>query len=258
MKYKPKKRNNYPSPLWEFYKKRITASIQTSWGCPYHCTYCASNKIYPFFFQRPTKDIINELEYLVELGFKDIAFYDDAILVNSDEHIVPLLKQWSQNKNNGKVTFHLPNAIHPQFLNEEIAKLFKECNFQTIAIGHDTKSVRAKQKKEYPIERTIKLLKEQGFTEKNIWIYLLIGLPYQSKEEILEEMDKINDLGATIKLAWFSPIPGTIDHGNLKKKFDDPFYYNNSLYILASGTYTSDEMQEFKHYEKEFNRRLYA
>ena len=257
LRFKPVKREDYPLPLWELYEKKVTASIQTSWGCPYHCTYCASNKIYPFFYQRQIDDIIAELQHLVSLGFKDIAFYDDAILVNANEHIIPLLNQWATLPENGRVAFHLPNAIHPQFLTKRIAELFKKTNFQTIAIGHDTKSVRQKQQKEYPIERSISLLIKQGFKSRNIWIYLLTGLPYQSKREIYEEMEIINKLNATIKLAWFSPIPGTLDYKNLNEKYKDPFYYNNSLYVLVSRIFTHNEMQNIKQYEKELNRRLY-
>jgi hypothetical protein len=40
-------------------------------------------------------------------------------------------------------------------------------------------------------------------------VYLLVGLPGQGVEEVVEAMRFVNGLGARIKLAEYSPIPGT-------------------------------------------------
>ena len=59
----------------------------TSKGCPFRCSYCASSSLYTNFSQRPPDEVIGEIEYYQkDLGVTDIAFYDDALLVNDHNH----------------------------------------------------------------------------------------------------------------------------------------------------------------------------
>jgi radical SAM superfamily enzyme YgiQ (UPF0313 family) len=55
----------------------------TSRGCPFRCSYCASAFLSNDFIQRPTEDVVSEIEYYQKsFDITDIAFYDDALLVN--------------------------------------------------------------------------------------------------------------------------------------------------------------------------------
>ncbi len=256
LNFKPIKRSDYPLPDWNIYKNKSIAAIQTSWGCPYHCTYCASNTIYPSFYQKPPEETVEELEYLKNLGVKDIAIYDDAILVNSDNHFNEILRLWDKKK--GNVQLHLPNAIHPHLLTEKTAKLMFNSNVSDLAIGYDTLSVREKQTKKYPLKKVLRMLHNAGYKKKNLWVYLLVGLPSQSYNEIATAMEKIADFEGTIKLAWFSPIPGTPDFNNIKNKKEEPFYYNSSLYSILSGNFSLEEVENLKKLKNNFNRRNYA
>ncbi len=66
--------------LWEAYDKLSVGALKLSDGCPFECTYCLVPKVYGKFRPRSLERSLAELELLVKLGAKNVAFYDDALL----------------------------------------------------------------------------------------------------------------------------------------------------------------------------------
>ena len=85
--YKPK--NFFPA--YDLYEKLDYGVILTSYGCVFNCTYCAT----PFLYKYKTRKIdqvFREIEYLYyKYKVKNFAFYDDALLYDSEKHINKLL-----------------------------------------------------------------------------------------------------------------------------------------------------------------------
>ena len=57
--------------------------------------------------------------------------------------------------------------------------------------------------------RAIENLEKAGYQRKDIGVYVLMGLPGQDEQEVRDSVRFIHDQGAAVKLASFSPIPGT-------------------------------------------------
>jgi len=82
-------------PAYELYPELDSVSVITSRGCPYRCSYCASFLFESKFAFRRPEDVVAELErYVKGLGVEDIAFFDDALLVDHQRHIILLLLPW--------------------------------------------------------------------------------------------------------------------------------------------------------------------
>ena len=54
--------------------------------------------------------VLDEIEMQVSLGPEDIAFYDDAILIDKKEHFFPLCA--ALRKRFPGIRFHTPNGLH--------------------------------------------------------------------------------------------------------------------------------------------------
>jgi len=82
-------------PAHDLRRPQGYVAIQTARGCPFHCPYCAVHQLSPAgFAPRAPERVVKEIAWCVEsLGARDVAFYDDALLVNAAHHI-PGTVEW--------------------------------------------------------------------------------------------------------------------------------------------------------------------
>lgn len=185
----------------------------TSRGCPYHCAYCASRKLFDGFVRRNPEEIIHEIESAVlKYGISDIALYDDAFLVNAREHALPILEGVAERIPG--LRWHTPNGLHAAAITRDVAAAMKRTGFETIRIGLESSSddfhERTGGKTNLELfYRAVENLRQAGFDRHQIGVYLLVGLPGQTVEQIEEDVDRVLAAGALPKLAEYSPIPGT-------------------------------------------------
>jgi len=74
--------------LWEVYELVHVGALRLSDGCPFRCSYCSVPKVYAGFRPRPLGRALGELEFLVECGAENVAFYDDALLCDAEKVLV--------------------------------------------------------------------------------------------------------------------------------------------------------------------------
>ena len=84
--------------------------------------------------------------------------------------------------------------------------------------------------------RAVENLKAAGFTAKDIGVYLLMGLPDQPLEEVAESIHFVHERGVQVKIAEFTPIPGTAEweRASAVYGFDpdsDPLLHNNCVFF---------------------------
>ena len=60
------------------------AEMETSRGCPYHCTFCAKDNFRNNFRRRPLEKIAEELDDLVDQGIEYVYFIDEIFLPYKD------------------------------------------------------------------------------------------------------------------------------------------------------------------------------
>ncbi|MBF0573879.1 MAG: cobalamin-dependent protein, partial [Desulfamplus sp.] len=83
-----------PYPALDLISNLTYAPILTSRGCPFSCTYCASSFLEPKMRRRSPDSVFEEICHWYEnYGVHNFAFYDDALLINPDNYILPLLEK---------------------------------------------------------------------------------------------------------------------------------------------------------------------
>ena len=60
------------------------AEMETSRGCPYHCTFCAKDNFRNGYRKRPLATILDELDALVAQGIEYVYFIDEIFLPNRE------------------------------------------------------------------------------------------------------------------------------------------------------------------------------
>ncbi|MCD6449723.1 MAG: B12-binding domain-containing radical SAM protein [Thermotogaceae bacterium] len=225
-------------PAYFLYKKVGYLVFTTSIGCPFKCTYCITPIMWEKHRRRSEEKIIDAIEkYLDMFHVEDIAFFDDAFLM-SKGRAKKLLSLLIERKLNKRVRFHLPNGIHARFVDEEVACLLYEANFKTIKLGYETSGELQERTGgkvfDSDLEKAVEFLKEAGFTHKEVAAYVLINMPEQRLEDIINALYFVNSLKIKINLNEYTPIPGTPDWHELTKKGTfqkdiDPLLLNNTI-----------------------------
>ncbi len=244
-----------PYPAVDLYPVLDYGCILTSQGCPYRCDYCASWKINRGFSHRDPKRVVDEIEFWTNtLDIQDIAFYDDALLVDSERHFIPMAKELL--RRGIQCRFHTPNGIHGRELSDEIASLMYQVGFKTVRLGLETSNT-TRQKRigdkitNGEMESAITYLREVGFSREDIGVYVLAGLPGQRASEVEESIRFVRACGATPKLAEYSPIPQTPlwESASRVSEFDlrgEPLFHNNSILPCRWEGFTWEDLGELK------------
>jgi radical SAM superfamily enzyme YgiQ (UPF0313 family) len=248
---------DYPS--WDLIDRQDSVVIQTSFGCPFNCRYCGTDILCGGFYQRSYLEVMEEIEFYMRVfSPKDIAFYDDALLVNSEKHIKPLLREII--KREIKVRFHTPNAVHARYIDRELAGLMKEAGFISIALGFETSKKERSDSKVNNEEllKAVNYLKEAGFTAENIVIYTMCGSlddsPEDAKNDIIFVTEKIK---MPVLLSTYSLVPGSEDYKRWGFSEDlDPLWHNKTIFPLFNKKYSIDVIRKLRYFASAKNKEV--
>jgi len=245
--------DTFPYPAWDLQPVIPFIPLLTTRGCPFRCEYCASGYLETKIRRRSIEHVYDEIEYWYQkMGVRDFVFYDDAFLFQPDRFALPLLEKIVRKKY--PIRFHTPNAIHMREITESVAQLLFAAGFINLRMGLETMDFnqRMDQKLTFSeFETAIINLKKAGFQSKDLGAYLLIGLPGQKRELIIQSIDCVKKNGVKPILAYYTPIP----HTKLWTKavesspFDiaqDPLYTNNTLFPCQPDGLDWKELSEYQ------------
>jgi radical SAM superfamily enzyme YgiQ (UPF0313 family) len=247
--------DSYPYPALDLVPRLDAVPVLTSRGCPYRCTYCASNLLNRGFRTRNPIRVVDEIEHWNRTrGVKNVAFYDDALLVSSMERAVPMLEEIIRRRM--EIHFHCPNGLHLRDITPRLAALLFQAGFRTIRFGFETASATRQIQTGSKVttdelRQAVAYLLEAGYGSTDIGVYLLCGLPGQEAREIEVGIDLVLESGARPILAEYSPIPGTPlwDEAIRQSRYDivaEPLFQNNSLLPCLRSDISSADFQALK------------
>lgn len=166
------------------------ASVISSRGCPFECTFCAS----PFLCDRKIRfrgpqNVVNEIEYLIrKFKVREIHFEDDNLTL-SRKHIEDICKLILKKKI--KVHWATPNGMRVDTMDLEILKLMKRSGCYFIAFGIESGNQEIlncikKRTDLGTIENAVRLAKKVGIITQGFFIF---GLPGETKETIRQTIN---------------------------------------------------------------------
>jgi len=244
-----------PRPALDLLGDKRSLPLLTSRGCPFRCAFCAGPLLYGRFEQREPARVIEEVaETVVRYGTRDFVFYDDALLLKHESHIVPILEGVVRREL--PIFFHTPNGLHVREIDRDLARLFARAGVRSLYFSQESTDedvIREACPKvgRGDLETAIGHLIEAGYRREDIHVYLIAGLPNQDAAGIKESIWDVRGLGAKPRMAYFSPIPGTriwrelVEQGRLKKD-DDPLIYNKMVFPYIWGDISPEEYRELQ------------
>lgn len=225
------------------------ASIITSRGCPFDCTFCSAKTVHGRKIRfRSIDNIIKELSLLYD-KFKvtEILFEDDLFTANKKRTIDLINAIKSLNIPDLKIQF--PNGLHVNSMDPEVIDALVDIGMASAHIAIESGS-------EYVLKNFMKkkvdLNKARNFVRyirktKNlhVWCYFVLGMPGETKEQIFETIE----YAKTLKADWCNFFIATPLVGSeMYEKFLEAGYYTGDLLEFKNTdfTYRSFDTDEIK------------
>ncbi len=263
--FQPKKKAEpfFPYPAFDLLTNIDYVCIRSSFGCPFRCAYCASPYLSPPFLTRDPLELLEEVLYWHRKhNVTDFAFYDDALLVDSRQHICVFLEEVA--RRNLGLRFHCPNGIHITYIDGAVANLLFKAGFKVIRLGLETSDPQLQDNlgrkfSTGEFERAVSHLKGAGFRSDQLGVYILMGLPGQSHEQVAQTIAYVGQAGAIPYLSEYSPMPHTElwEEAVAASRFDltaEPLFHNNSILPCWSGE-ALEKVSELKAMVREIRER---
>jgi radical SAM superfamily enzyme YgiQ (UPF0313 family) len=251
----PDELDTYPYPAFDLQSTIPYVPILTGQGCPFRCAYCASWFLNPKSRRRSPSHVIEEIAYWHEVyAVLDFAFYDDALLIDPQDHIMSILE--GVLTRGLEVRFHTPNALHIRPLSREVAKMLCRAGFKTVRLGLETAFFDNRHEMDSKVgpdefEQAVDHLKTAGFKSEDLGAYLLCGLPGQDLAQLEASINMVKACGLRPILAQYSPIPhtGLWSAAVKSSRYDleaDPIFHNNSIFPCQKEPFSWERVGYFK------------
>lgn len=235
---------NYRFP---FAKHHPFATVLTSFGCPFQCSFCIANNL--GFKYRQSQEVIEELEYISSLGIKEI-FFEDMSFGLPRENILELCNAMiAQGLNFNWTCFSRVDLV-----DNELLALMKGAGCHTVIFGVESASpeILNTYHKGYTIPQiaaAFRMCRKIGIRTVATFI---LGLPEETKESCLETIKFAKHLGcdyASFNIA--APRPGTelrkiAIEDSLIKKEDIVFDHSGKMVAMPSRYLSKRELTVLK------------
>lgn len=168
-----------------FSMRKRTMAIISSRGCPNNCKYCSIGAVWGRTWRgRSPKLVVDEIEYLQKkYNVHEFSFLDDSISVNPDR-LFNLCAELFHRKI--KIKWTTPNGIAYWTLTKQLLCYMATtgCYKITFGIESGNDTIRSFVGKPYSLGKATELIKYANWL--GMWTVTtnIIGLPYESKEDI--------------------------------------------------------------------------
>lgn len=175
------------------------ASLMTTRGCPFQCTFCSSHTVHGRKMRfRSIDNVIEEVKILNKQYGVTLFILEDDLFTASRNRVINLLKAMEYL---GIPDFELqfPNALSVNTLNEEVMNGLISAGMRIANIAIESgsefvqKNIIKKNCNLNKAREIVRYLKNKGIIVR---FYFILGFPSETKEQMIETIEYAKSLGA--------------------------------------------------------------
>jgi radical SAM superfamily enzyme YgiQ (UPF0313 family) len=226
------------------YKQSPVATLVTSRGCPFSCSFCDRSTSGKLGRYHSTESVMHHCRHLVDLGVRHIIFYDDLFTVKR-KRVVELCEAFIE----AKFTFSWSCNSHPNLLDAPTLDLMRRAGCWQIAYGIESGSQRVLDvvKREVRLPRmreTLRMTREAGIRAKG---YMMIGHPTETLDTLEETAEFLRVVELDLcQVTKFTPYPGTPAYPTVRQHgtFTEDWERMNAMNFVFIPNGLSEEILE--------------
>lgn len=196
-------------------KKRGSAVIMASRGCPLHCSYCAVSADCGLSYRkRSVSSVLREIDRAFSLDNVGFIDFEDENLTIDRAWFMDLINGISARRQNHDFELRAMNGLYPPSLDETMIIAMGGAGFQTLnlAVG-SFDSGQLKQFRRPDVgqahDRLLELCQRHGLDAVS---YIIAGAPGQEAETTLNDLLRLERQNTIVGLSVFYPAPGSLDY----------------------------------------------
>ncbi|MGH7805196.1 MAG: B12-binding domain-containing radical SAM protein, partial [Candidatus Binatia bacterium] len=221
--------DSLPLPAWDLvadfphrfrpslltYRTSPVATLVTSRGCPFTCSFCDRSTSGKLGRYHSTASVLRHCRHLVDLGVRHIIFYDDLFTVKK-KRVVELCEAMAR----ARFPFTWSCNSHPNLLDAQTMQLMHRAGCWQIAYGIESGSQKILDvvKREVRLPRmreTLRMTRDAGIRAKG---YLMIGHPTETVDTLEETAEFLADVELDLaQVTKFTPYPGTPSYARIRE-----------------------------------------
>jgi len=217
------------------------ATIVTTRGCPFLCTFCASWTVHGRKMRvRSKENVIEELHILHEKYGVTVIVPEDDLFTVQPGRIIELCNAIA-NEFEGKLEFQFPNGLSVATLSDPVIEAFMGLGATLVNIAIESGSHRVQReviKKNCNLNKAVHVVNAFREAGTIVRTYFILGFPGETRDEMLETLDFAHDLPSDwSNFGIAAPLIGTemydqlIERGNIDQSFnwDSAFFQERSF-----------------------------
>ena len=196
----------YSLPLFS-YVLSPGATMVTSRGCPYQCSFCDRSVFKRGFRYNSAEYVYEHIKYLRKrFGVRHINIYDDLFTANR-KRIAELCQLLISNPPG--MQFNC--AVRVGYCDDELLEMLKEAGFLQLSLGIETgdpdlMKIHKPGVYLHEVRDTVRRIQQMGLRAKGLF---MMGLPGETTETIRKTSDLVISLGLDdMNMSKFTPFPG--------------------------------------------------
>ena len=220
---------DYHLPLFS-YVQTTGATMITSRGCVYQCSYCDRSVFKKGFRYNSAAYIYEHMKYLrTKFGVRHVNIYDDLFTMNRPR-IVELCEKLCRYP----LGINFNCAVRAGYTDDDLLKMLKDAGCLMVSLGIESADPQMLERHKAgvsldDVRYTVQRIQKAGLRAKGLFI---MGLPGETEESIKRTSDFIITLGLDdMNMAKFTPFPGAPLWGTIKNEgtFNEDWQLMNCL-----------------------------
>ncbi len=249
-----------PMPAWDLlpdfphnfqpslfgYPRTPVATLITSRGCPFSCTFCDRSTSGRKGRMHSVASVVDLCRVLVDRGTRHVMFLDDLFTVRKDR-VVDLCHAFLDEG----FDFTWSCNSHPNLLDADTMKLMKRAGCWQIAYGIESGSQRilnvVKREVRLPrMEETLRMTRAAGIRARG---FLMLGHPTEGIDSLRETEEFLKKVDLDLcQITKFTPYPGTPSYPTVQQHgtFDEDWEQMNAMnFVFVPNGLDEDTLERY-------------